>query len=116
MAPKLRRQYEYLLEIWRDFHCRDDHRSGFKGRDAILESEGAKDFMQLCDQADYEVYQAVDAMIDSLTAEERSAVYMIKAVSKKWRYESVFADALPKAEQALLQKLQRNTCTSIFFA
>ena len=116
MTPKERQTFETLLEIWRDFHCRDDHRTGFNGKDSILQSDGAKDTQQLYDGADYVVYLAVDACLSDLESFERQAIYVIKRVARKWReLDMDFAAALRMGEASLLAKMKRNSETAIFF-
>src|SRR5690606_5534320 len=106
MSESDRAAFKLLLEIWQEFMRGGDHSSGYRSKDSILQSEGERDFEQLCSRADYATYQAVDACIDSLAFPERCAIHRTNGQASVWRFPRLsIAGTLMVAELNLLAML-----------
>lgn len=65
---------------------------------------------------DEEIAEATDAMIDSLRACDRWAIYKRCGITTQWNFPNlIFADALVVAEKALIEKLKNNLAVRALF-
>jgi hypothetical protein len=116
MTETDRKAFALVLEIWREFMRGGDHSQGYHHRDSIMQSDGALDFDQLCDQADYAIYQAADACIDSLEPSHKVAIYVTNGQAKAVRFGRLDpVKTLMDAEIDLLARLKKNICTGVKF-
>ena len=107
---------DVCLSIWVQWQRRADLGIGWRGKSAMLESDGSADSHQLYDNMDNNTAQAVDAMICSLPRHLDWVIRRRCGITTAWRFPSlVFADMLPLAEQELEKKLRKNIATRFFF-
>ncbi|MCG2586511.1 hypothetical protein [Massilia sp. TS11] len=107
---------ENCLSIWQRWHDREDENIGWNRRSPMLSSEGSLDPHQLYDNADMQVAEAVEAMVNSLTAQHEAAIRHRCGHSRVWRFQQLdFTLVLPEAEAELEKKLRANVFTSFLF-
>jgi len=111
-----RAAYDFLLSVWRDFMRTGDHSGDYDHKSPCLQSDGAKDSEQLYSQADFRLYQATDACIDSLVIHERVAINVANGQARVFRFPRLDpAKTLMEAEVHLLALLKKNSCTAVKF-
>jgi len=105
------------LDYWSTWMGQDDSDLGIKNQ-AGLQGEGdgyGNDDTGEQRQANL-IAVATDAMINSLKAHERWAIFRRCGISQVWNFPSLnFFEALPKAEESLIAKLKINIVTSNLF-
>lgn len=105
------------LAIWCEWHRRADAGISWRNRVPILSSEASLDTEQLYSRADTVVAEAVEAMVNSLTAQHEAAIRHRCGHSRVWRFHQLdFTHVLPAAEAELEKKLRKNLATRAFFA
>ncbi len=82
-----RDEVQDLLELWAEFMGRDDHKGGFSGKDAILQSEGAADSQQLYDRADKRIADTVAAIVESLDVFQQAALFKRYGLATVFRFQ-----------------------------
>jgi hypothetical protein len=65
---------------------------------------------------DIRIGEAVNAMVDSLTALQRWAIYKSQRMASVWHFNNAnYETALTNARDALEEKLRKNIATRIYF-
>lgn len=97
-----RDEVQDLLELWAEFMERNDHKGGFNGKDAILQSEGAADSQQLYDRMDKKIADTVAAIVDSLHTHHQNALFRRYGLCLVFRFERlIYEDTLAEATRAV---------------
>ena len=68
---------EWLLENWVDWMRRDTHKLGYPAKSLMIASGGASgidEFECMCDEADSKAASMLDAIIDSISMPQRTAI------------------------------------------
>lgn len=87
----------------------------------VGESDGYGDEQDVHDhqrRREYEIAMATDAMIDSLTAFHRWAIYRSYNLGngwQQWKFKGDLGDAYAEARITLAGKLKKNVCTANLF-
>jgi hypothetical protein len=109
--------YALLMACWSDFMRTDDRDLGAGGMK--LKGDGAddKDVHEQQLAADMKVGEAVNAMVDSLTALHRWAICKSQGISRGWRFPNAdYELVLSEARDDLEKKLRNNVATRLYFA
>jgi hypothetical protein len=97
-----RDEVQDLLELWAEFMGRDDHKGGFKGKDPILQSEGAAESEQLYDRSQKRIADTVAAIVDSLHVYQQAALFSRYGLATVFRFKRLgleYDDVLVEAMQ-----------------
>ncbi len=107
---------DYCLIRWRDWMRTGGHRD--LGARVMSDGVGGScvDVYEQQHQRDMDVAKATDAMIDSMAALYRWAIYKSCSIAYPWRFPN--ADPLvviEPAREALESLLRKNSCTAVLF-
>lgn len=110
--------YAQLLACWVDF-MRTDDRDLSAGGMKLAGDDDAEPEVNVHDAqraADLKTGDSVNAMVDSLAALHRWAIYKSQGISTAWRFPNAdFATTLAAARDELEQKLRKNVATRLYF-
>jgi hypothetical protein len=108
--------YVQLLACWVDFMRADDRDLGVGGMK--LASDAALDINVHDAQraADLKMGEAVNAMVHSLPALHRWAIYKSQGIATVWRFPNAdFGATLTTAREELEEKLRKHVATQLYF-
>lgn len=109
--------FDFCLECWKTWMCRNDTDLGIQGQ-KLLNGEGDgygnEDTSGM--RRDNEIAAATDAMINSLRALHRWAIYRKCGITTVWSFPSAdFISTVESAEGELTTKLRINVATRSLF-
>lgn len=108
--------YAQLLACWVDFMRTDDRDLGAGGMKLASDAEAEVNVHDAQRAADLKMGEAVNAMVDSLAALHRWAIYKSQGIATAWRFPNAdFATTLTAARDDLEQKLRKNVATRLYF-
>jgi hypothetical protein len=104
------------MACWVDYMQVDDRDLGSRGMKLVGESKRDIDVHEAQRLDDIRIGEAVNAMVDSLTALQRWAIYKSQRMASVWRFNNAnYETALTNARDALEEKLRKNIATRIYF-
>jgi len=109
--------YATLMACWIDYMRVPDLHLSSKGMKLIGDAPPDATVGEAQYIADLKLGESVNAMVDSLTAQHRWAIYKSQGISTAWRfpnanYEAVLLDARDDLEK----KLRKHVATRMYFA
>ena len=108
--------YVMLIACWADYMRTDDRDLGTGGMKLASDAEPDSNVHDSQRAADMKLGEAVNAMVDSLPALHRWAIYKSQGLSTAWRFPNAdFGATLAAAREELEEKLQKNIATRIHF-
>ncbi len=108
--------YALLMACWVDYMRADDRDLGAGGMK--LATDAAPDYNVHDSQraADLKIGEAVNAMVDSLSALHRWAICTSQRISKGWRFPNAnYTATLQEARAELEEKLKKHVATRLYF-
>lgn len=108
---------DLCLELWKDYMRRDDTDLGVQGQKSLRgEGDGYGNDDTSQSRRDNEIAEATDAMINSLRACDRWAIYRLCSITTVWNFPNLnYIDAAQGAKLALEEKLRKNVATRTLF-
>lgn len=108
---------DICLDYWNYFMSKNDSDLGIKNQTGL---QGDGDGYGNDDTSEQrhanKVGEATNAMVNSLLAHERWAIYRSRGLCTQWLFPLLnFLDVLPKAQESLTQKLKINIATCHYF-
>jgi hypothetical protein len=108
---------DLCLELWKTWMGKVDTDLGHQGQKSLRgdgDGYGNEDTAQ--QRRDNEIAQATDAMINSLRACDRWAIYRMCSISTVWKFPLLnYLETAQGAKDALEAKLRKNVATSTLF-
>jgi hypothetical protein len=108
---------DLCLDLWKDYMRRDDTDLGVQGQKSLRgegDGYGNQDTSQ--SRRDNEIAEATHAMIHSLRACDRWAIYRMCSVTTVWNFPQLnYIEAAQGAKAALEEKLRKNVATRTLF-
>lgn len=108
---------DHCLELWKAWMGKVDTDLGHQGQKSLHgdgDGYGSPDTSQA--RRDNEIAEATDAMINSLKACDRWAIYCLCSVTTVWRFPLLdFMATAERARLALEEKLRKNVATRTLF-
>jgi hypothetical protein len=110
---------DLCLDCWKNWLAGDSDKDlGVKSM-RLLRGDGdgyGQTASEAQQQRDNEIGAATDAMIDSLSALHRWAIYSLCGIPTVWKYPNADLFLIgPEARESLAGKLKKNVCTSVLF-
>jgi len=108
--------YSLLMACWLDFMRADDRDLGVGGMKLASDAAPDTNVHDAQRAADLKVGDAVDAMVRSLPALHRWAIYKSQGITKPWRFPNAdFGTTLAGAREDLEAKLRKHVATQLYF-
>jgi hypothetical protein len=109
--------YTALMTCWADYMRTDDRNLSTQGMRLVSDAQADRDVHEEQHLADLRIGEAVNAMVDSLTVQQRWAIYRSQRISTVWRFQNAnYETVLLEARDELEQKLKKNVATRLYFA
>lgn len=109
--------YALLMACWADYMRTDDRDLGAGGMKLQGDAAADRDMHAQQRAADLKLGEAVNAMVDSLSAQHRWAICKSQGISRGWRFpNSNYEVVLSEARDELEKKLRKNVATRLHFA
>jgi uncharacterized protein YqjF (DUF2071 family) len=109
--------YATLLACWVSYMRADDRDLGSRGMRLATDAAADRDVHAEQHLADIKIGEAVNATVDSLTIQQRWAIYKSQRISAVWRFANADYEAvLTEAREALEEKLKKNVATRLYFS
>jgi hypothetical protein len=109
--------YATLMACWVAYMRVDDRDLGSRGMRLASDAEADRDVHAEQHLADIKMGEAVNAMVDSLTIQQRWAICKSQRISAVWRFANANYEAvLMEAREALEEKLKNNVATRLYFS
>lgn len=108
---------DLCLELWKVWMGKVDMDLGVKGQGSLRgDGDGYGDNDAQAQRRDNEIAEATDAMINSLRACDRWAIYRMCSVTTVWNFPNLnYIEAATGAKAALEEKLRKNVATRTLF-
>lgn len=108
---------DICLECWKTWMGRNDNDLGAQGQRSLRgDGDGMGNADTFAMRRDNEIAEATDAMIDSLRACDRWAIYRLCSVTTTWNFPLLdFVSAAEAARMRLEEKLRKNVATRTLF-
>jgi len=108
--------YPQLMACWVDYMGTDDRDLGAGGMKLASDAEPETNLHDAQRAADLKIGETVNAMVDSLSALHRWAIYKSQGIATAWRFPNAdFGSTLSAARDELEQKLRKNVATRLYF-
>lgn len=108
--------YALLLACWVDFMRADDRDLGVGGMKLASDAALEVNVHDAQRAADLKMGEAVNAMVHSLPALHRWAIYKSQGIATAWRFQNAdFGATLSAARQELEEKLRKHVATQLYF-
>jgi hypothetical protein len=108
---------DLCLDLWKTFMHRNDTDLGVQGQKSLRgegDGYGNEDTSQ--SRRDNEIAEATHAMIHSLRACDRWAIYRLCSITTVWNFPALnYIEAAQGAKVALEEKLRKNVATRTLF-
>lgn len=109
--------YAMLMACWVDYMRTDDRNLSTQGMKLASDAEVDRDVHTEQYLADLRIGEAVNAMVDSLTVQQRWAIYRSQGISTAWRFANAnYEVVLLDARDSLEEKLKKNVATRLYFS
>jgi hypothetical protein len=108
--------YALLLACWVDFMRADDRDLGMGGMKLTSDATLDVNVHDAQRTADLKIGEAVNAMVHSLPALHRWAIYKSQGIATAWRFQNAdFGSTLSAAREELEEKLRKHVATQLYF-
>ena len=109
--------YTQLMSCWADYMRVDDRDLGSRGMKLATDAVDERDVHAQQRAADLKTGEAVNAMVDSLSALHRWAICKSQGISRGWRFPNAnYESTLSEARDDLEKKLRGNVATRLYFS
>lgn len=100
------KRLSYLLQTWAEWLREPAMNLGYPSVAAGIRWRSADDWEDLVDHLDETMARAVDAAVDDLPLNERTAVYAVVIGPRVWRLREPMADVYERARMAIKIRLR----------